>query len=365
MTDGDLGRLVNEYGGLVVRRHVVGVAVYASADGSRHHASFGTASTEGPPIDEHVVFEAGSVTKTFTALLLAEMVMRHEISLETSVGEVLGHRRAPTTGAITMAELASHTSGLPAMPSNAPRRRSFIDSIALVGRIVKPRRLLRQLTVDAARQFDGYTTELLVSSLVDDRLRLTARGRYRYSNYGYGLLGHLLGVIADTDYPTLLAARILEPLGMTDTKIGFPSSSPRATGHGADLVPVADFPFRSALSPAGGLCTSATDLGRYLGAHLQPDQSPFPAPIGLVEAIQTTRRHVRSGVGLGWHHDRGAWWHNGGTEGHQSYLGYHRERVRSVAVLSNTLRLIPGAGIERPARNFLGQWTMPRIPGIE
>ncbi|MDQ3762801.1 MAG: beta-lactamase family protein [Actinomycetota bacterium] len=152
-----------------------------------------------PAPDAHTVFELGSITKTFTALLLAEMVTRGEVAYDDPITAYLPREARPrraTDAPITLAHLATHTAGLPRIPAN-----------------LYPKAL------------PAWWTNPYAHYHLDDLYRATARIRARhhpgarvsYSNFGVGLLGQLLANAAAADYRDLVLDRVCHPLGMTDT----------------------------------------------------------------------------------------------------------------------------------------------------
>jgi D-alanyl-D-alanine-carboxypeptidase/D-alanyl-D-alanine-endopeptidase len=276
------------------------------------------------PLDGDTVFEIGSVTKVFTALLLAEMVQRGEAALTDSIARFLPpDAKAPERNgrAITLADLATHTSGLPRMPSNfAP--------------------------ATPANPYSDYGAEQILQFLSGHTLTRDVGAQYEYSNFGAGLLGLLLARRANTSYEALLRDRVLGPLGLTSTSITLsPELRARLTpGHSAALVPVSawDFPAQGGgLAGAGGLRSTANDMLAFLAANLGQMRTPLaPAIAALLAARRPTGQPVLD-IGLGWHvvtqKDREIVWHNGGTGGYRSFVGYDAKARRGVVVLSNTM----------------------------
>jgi CubicO group peptidase (beta-lactamase class C family) len=164
--------------------------------GARRVVACGS-SGSSRPLDGDTVFEIGSVTKVFTAALLADMVARKEVSLDDPISKYLpAGMKTPTRGgrSITLGDLATQSSGLPRLPDNlAPK--------------------------DPSNPYADYTVEKLYDFLSRYELTRDIGAMYEYSNLGVGLLGHLLALRAGTSYEELLTKRILQPLGMRDTAI--------------------------------------------------------------------------------------------------------------------------------------------------
>src|SRR5208283_4407870 len=118
-------------------------------------------------LDGDTVFEIGSITKVFTALLLADMAQRGEVALTDPVSKYLpkGVKMPGRNGhAIMLQDLATHTSGLPRLPSN-----------------MKPK--------DFMNPYADYTPELLYQFLSSYELPRDPGSKWEYSNLGAGLLG--------------------------------------------------------------------------------------------------------------------------------------------------------------------------------
>jgi serine-type D-Ala-D-Ala carboxypeptidase/endopeptidase len=288
------------------------------------------------------IFQIGSVTKVFTALLLADMAERGELSLSDPAARYLPGdgdgvtAAAAGPAAVTLADLAMHTSGLPRLPGNMVwySRLSPRDPYARY----PASRFLR-----AARQ----------------SLRTTSGGSsYAYSNYGFGLLGYLLGQAAGSAYETLVTERICGPLGLRDTTFAVPAASGDRTAQGHRRGRTVPAWHLGALAGAGGLHSTAADMGTFLQACLRPAATPAAAtplpatPLAatplpatpLAAAIRVMlapRQAIPAGeIGLAWHltrlGDRTVTWHNGMTGGFSSMIAFDPARRLGVAALANT-----------------------------
>src|SRR5512132_4333622 len=139
----------------------------------------------------------GSATKVFTSLLLADSVRRGEVALSDPASKYLPPDvKIPERGGrqITLQDLATHTSGLPRLPSNLAAK-------------------------DASNPYADYTVAQLYAFLSAYQLTRDIGSKYEYSNLGAGLLGHLLARRAGVDYETLVRTRITGPLGMNSTVV--------------------------------------------------------------------------------------------------------------------------------------------------
>jgi CubicO group peptidase (beta-lactamase class C family) len=269
------------------------------------------------------MFEIGSVTKTFTGLLLADAIERGEVAMSTPVAALLPDSVSLDTAdstTVTLGHLATHRSGLPRLPANLGATARPWDPYAAYG--------------DSALYafLDGYT------------LPRAPGTSYQYSNLGAGLLGHLLARRADTTYAALVRRRIAAPLGLSDTRIQLTGAqrSRFAQGHTRAGASAAPWHF-DALAGAGALRSTAADLLSYLQAHRRALTAGPDTATTLHRAMRrattvhapTDRESTR--IGLGWHQStRGGHevlWHNGGTGGFRSFVALGRDTGHGVVVL--------------------------------
>ncbi|HEY7880406.1 MAG TPA: serine hydrolase domain-containing protein [Streptosporangiaceae bacterium] len=291
----------------------------------------GGAGGAGP----RTIFQVGSVTKLFTALLLADMAERGEVRLSDPAARYLPGAR-DAADPVTLADLATHTSGFPRLPAGLfwSARLSPRDPYARY-----PASWFRRAARRALRTGSGGSP-------------------YAYSNFGYGLLGYLLGRAAGSDYETLVATRVCGPLGLAATTFEVPGRSRdlkaqgyeapahqapghQAPGHQAGR-PVPDWRM-GALAGAGALYSTAADLARFLHACLAAADGAAPdGPLGpAIRAALAPRRPVPGGdIGLAWHHTRRGEnrisWHNGMTGGFSAMVALDPDRGLGVAALANS-----------------------------
>jgi len=194
---------------------------------------------------------------------------------------------------------------------------------------------------DAASPYAYYSVDDLCEFLSGYTLPRDPGSEFVYSNLGVGLLGHLLAYRAGTDYESLIRIRITQPLNMPDTCIALSGSMKQrvASGHRAILAPVAqkDWDPPHALAGAGALRSSVNDMLTFLGAFLGYKESPL-AP-AMKSMLEIRRPAGQTKIGLGWliysTDGQDIAWHNGGTAGFRSFVGYVPEERIGVVVLSN------------------------------
>ncbi len=264
-------------------------------------------------VNGDTLFEIGSDGKTFTALLLQEMVRRGEMKLDDPVTKYLpSSMRMPTRNGkqITLRQLATHCSGLPGIPDN-----------------LEPER--------ADNPYADYTVEKLYAFLANHKLTRDPGAPSEYSNLGMGLLGHVISLKAGMNYEALVVDRICRPLKMESTRITLtPELKSRfATGHNlfGEPVPGWDVPV---LSGSGALRSTVNDLLKYVSANL-----------GLIPSSLTPLMKKTHQAGLAWFvssEQPGSKIirHGGGTGGAQSFVGFDAVGRRGVVVLFNARRVI-------------------------
>ena len=308
-------------------KKTVGIVVGLINEEGRKVISYGTLSQGGSrEVDGSTVFEIGSITKVFTALLLADMAERGELSLDDPIAKFLPEAvKVPSKDdkQITLLHLATHTSGLPRMPDN------FFPE-------------------DNANPYADYTVEKMYEFLSGCTLNKDIGAEIEYSNLGGGLLGHILALKAGKDYETLVTERICEPLGMNSTRIK-PTPELRdrlAVGHNVWGEVVKNWDFQ-ALAGAGALRSTANDMLEFLATNLGFVES------GLWPAMQDTHlardsKSATNKIGLAWlignKFGTEFIWHNGGTGGYRSFIGFVKDKRRGVVVLSNSTHSVDDIG---------------------
>ncbi len=325
-----------------------------SRDGKRRVIAYGpTAGVQ--PFDGNTVFEIGSITKVFTASILADQVQKHEVALEDPVAM---HLPAGTTvprrdgKQITLLDLATQRSGLPGLPTNfAP--------------------------ADPENPYRAYTSEQLFAFLASYELPRGIGEAYEYSNLGVGLLGQALSHRAKLEYEALVTQRVLTPLGMKDTAITLSASQHErlAPGHSADGAPAKNWDFPT-FAGAGALRSTANDLLRFVAANANAASKPLGATLAMTHGERAAGPRPSWALGLLWNRLRApsghvVVWHNGGTGGYRSFLGYDETTGLGVVVLTNTaesvdelgLHLLDGALPLPPAPLALPESALERLVG--
>jgi D-alanyl-D-alanine-carboxypeptidase/D-alanyl-D-alanine-endopeptidase len=300
----------------------VGIVVGVIGPEGRRIISAGQRSADDPrALNGDTVFETGSITKAFTALLLAEMAEKNELALNDPVAKYLpaGFRMPTRHGqTISLLDLATHTSGLPFMPNES--------------------------TTSTNSEADKYSVANLRRFIENCELRSDIGQKWEYSNIGYWLLSEALAGRAGVDYETLLQKRVIAPLSLTNTAFVL---SPKmktnfATGHNAVLQPspaISTLPTYSVMPAAGGLYSTVNDLLKLLAVAMDYDRSSLDSAMRLT--WNTHRPMTRNGFeqALAWTVIRDQndllLVQDGGTFGYASSIAWDPARRTGVVVLSN------------------------------
>jgi D-alanyl-D-alanine-carboxypeptidase/D-alanyl-D-alanine-endopeptidase len=269
------------------------------------------------PYDEHTAFEIGSVTKTMTAALLAEFIARGEVALSDPIAQLLppGTPVPSFNGReITIADIVTHTSGLPAVPAT-----------------YRPR--------DVNNPYAGATERDLLDALTATQLTRAPGSKWEYSNFATIVLSYALAKRSGKDYEALLRERLLVPLGMNETYVvRRPSQVRLAQGHLPNAMPAVPWDFHPDMAGVGGVRATLPDMLRYLEGQLGTRESAItPALARTQEQVADVDGHR---MGMNWSlstrngHTRMS--HGGGTGGYSSFAGFDRTAKRGVVLLSDT-----------------------------
>jgi serine-type D-Ala-D-Ala carboxypeptidase/endopeptidase len=285
-----------------------------SADGQEVYGYGETKIGGGVKPDQDTLFEIGSITKTFTSLALAGMVADGKLKLDDEVKALLpaGQVTVPSRSGkeITLLQLSTHSSGLPRMPDNkAPK--------------------------DPKDPFADYDTAKLYAFLSGYTLTRDPGAQWEYSNLGVGLLGHALSLKANKSYEALVADRITGPLKLKDTAITLSSEQTKRLTPGYDWDLELALPIDlSVLAPAGALRSSARDMLAYLAAQTGITSTALTAT--LAETHKSHYKAATREMGLAWIiTDSRYHWHNGGTGGFETFVGFDKQAKVGVVVLGN------------------------------
>lgn len=288
--------------------------------GTNSVSGFGRISaTNSATPDGETLFEIGSATKVFTAIVLAQMVNEGLVKLDDPISRHLpnGVKSPEKDGReIALVHLATHSSGLPRLPDD-----------------------LLSSAKDQSNPYAHYHATNLYQNLSALELKTAPGQKMFYSNMGYGLLGHLLELKAGKSYETLVREIVCAPLAMSNTVIQLSAEQQARLSPGHDpkgnVVPNWDF---AVLAPAGAFRSTANDLLKFMAANLASEPTPISRALTLAQ--ERHYKEMAGGIGLAWQIvdpvEGQKWhWHNGGTGGYVSFVGFDKSNQVGVVMLSN------------------------------
>jgi CubicO group peptidase (beta-lactamase class C family) len=289
-------------------------------------------------VNGDTIFEIGSVTKVFTALLALEMAQRGEVTLDDPVTKYLPERvNVPSNGGkqITLRNLAAQDSGLPWNPDDLEK--------------IMSRDPKKPSLKEFKQACDAYTAEDLYASLSRHNLTNAPGARFQYSNVGMSLLGHALSLKAGESYESLVVGRIARPLKMESTRITLTSQQTNrlARGHWSDGKPSENVKFQ-VQAPAGSLLSTANDLLKFLSVNLGLTQSALTPLLQEMQIVRHTGSQKFGRTAMPWL-DEGIYQpagsellgHGGGGFGYLAFIGFDKSKRRAVVVLSNQMQVNP------------------------
>jgi CubicO group peptidase (beta-lactamase class C family) len=296
---------------------------------------------------EELRYEIGSITKTFTGLLLARLAQEQRLDLAVPVSSYL--RLRPDGDAahetVTPFHLMTHTSGLPGLP------RAF-------------RRHVRR---HRDNPFARSTHAQLTTAFARHRHRTRPGTRWRYSNFGVALIGPALTAATGASFHRLAADHVLGPLGLPRTTAAHEPDTD-ATGHDSSTqAPLPPFD-AGAFASAGALRATPGDLLTYLEAQLDPGRHP-----ALEGALREAQRPLlRRGLRrrdthtLSWFcHTPGSgplFFHSGATPGQESFIGFNPATATAVAACA-TRGYHRGSVLGQTAYDLLASPGPLEVPG--
>jgi CubicO group peptidase (beta-lactamase class C family) len=278
------------------------------------------------PFDARIAFEIGSVTKTMTAALLAEMIARGEIALGDSLATLLppGTSVPSFNGRqIAIADIVTHTSGLPSIP---PQWRM----------------------TDMNNPYASIAERDVLGALAHTRLTRAPGSVWEYSNFAMMVLSYAIAKRSGKDFETLLRERLFAPLGMNDSYIAKPPAGVRpAQGHLSNGMPTGPWDFQVDMAGVGGVRATLPDMVRYVEGQLGLRNSAITPALATTQAqIADVTRHR---MGMNWVlatlNGRTLAAHEGGTGGFSSLVMFDATAKRGVVILSDTaLTSLGGSG---------------------
>ncbi|PJJ79617.1 serine hydrolase domain-containing protein [Mucilaginibacter auburnensis] len=334
-TDNKLATLADKKVDTAAREYIqkantVGLSIGIIKDGVLNIYNYGETAKGNKKLPTgNTIFEIGSITKTFTATLLAWYVNEGKAKLTDPITKYLPDSVAanPQLKNITLQTLSNHTSGLPRLPENYGSQTPY----------------------DRENPYKNYTKQLLYSYLKRCRLNTDPGKTYAYSNLGVGLLGIVLEKISGKPYERMAQEVICTPLQMKNTAQHLSRiQNDRFTtvyDDNGEMTAAWDF---DALAACGALRSSVSDLATYVKANMVKGQGKLSKAFDLTHQITYTSTDTK--IGLGWHIIKiggvDYTFHNGGTYGSSSFMAFNKEKNLAVIVLANAAESTDALGAE-------------------
>lgn len=292
------------------------ISIGVLQNGKRTYYNYGekTRGSANLP-DRFSVYEAGSITKTFTGLLLAQAISEKKIKPEDDIRDYLPGRYpnlAYGNTPITVVHLVNHSSGLPRVPSNIFAQENF----------------------DTLNPYKNYTEKMLYQDLRSQVIQQPPGSSSNYSNYGMAVLGKILERVYNKSYSELVKEKILDPLKMKHSGVDLSDELMNAflPGYSANGVETKHWDL-GVFKPAGALHTGADDMLNFLEYQLL-------APDTSCRLSQQLTFDKKEKVAMAWQIRSGksmaeVYWHNGATYGFSSFCGFIPGSNSALVILSN------------------------------
>lgn len=302
-----------------------GLVIGVYKDGKSFIKGYGTVNKESAIVPSaSTVFQIGSVSKLFTASLLQILCDEGVLKMDATLGELIGGSIAlsPAAQRVTLKQLVTHTSGFPGIPKSLE-----IKATELAGN----ENLMQNPYSHLGPQ---HLFEYL--KIAEDKRE---PGRFEYSNFGMGLLGHVLELVTKKNLESLAAEKLLAPLDMRNTAIALTTEMKEhlAQGYTASHQPSPIWTF-SALAGAGAFNSNAEDMMRFIRANIEDGPS-------MSRSLK--KMHVPQfggDTGIGWIQpmfldrffgNKTVVWHNGMVGGYASYISIDTKAKTGIVILSN------------------------------
>ncbi|MBN1971494.1 MAG: beta-lactamase family protein [Candidatus Delongbacteria bacterium] len=265
--------------------------------------------------NENKIFEIGSITKVFTSTVLADLVVKNKINLDTDIQEYFDFSLNENTK-ISLLSLANHTSGLKSHPSNYE---------------------MPEITAEKLRNlYREYNEDMLIDYLQNEiKIPKTEEKKFEYSNLGFGLLGYALGLSQNRPFKELMQEIVFNKYKMTNTYVDRSNlKNEFVTGLDKNGNETENWDM-DILAGCGVVLSSVSDLSKFVSAHFDEANKELAL---TRKATITVDDEMKVGLGLGiitTSDNNIIYWHNGGTGGYKSAMEFDMETKTASIVLSN------------------------------
>ena len=283
----------------------------------------------GETPDGSTLFEIGSVGKLFCASALQIGVTKGDFDWNDSIAVYLNSPDlmvAPTCAA-RLIHLATHTSGFPSLPQ------------LLIDKVTNEKNPYLDISIEDVYQYLGTCSEN------------KPVGNYAYSNFGMGVLGHILELKYEKSHEQIVKESICQPLQMNNTTITLNAHHQKniAQPHDEKGNPTPIWEDK-VLTGAGSFLSTAEDMLKFIQANLDKEYHPISSQL-----IACQQPQLKGEMGLGWHFSNswmdklmtysGILWHNGGTGGSGSLLAIDPKHQTGLVILSNSAKDLTNEGM--------------------
>lgn len=279
---------------------------------------------------DSTIFEIGSLTKVFTASVLQILVDEGKIEYEKRLIDYLDQDKLHTSlHQITVLELATHTSGLPRLPTNFGMKDK-----------------------DPNNPFKYYLDEDLDAFLLD--FDFITNGQYLYSHLNYALIERIIETVEAEGIEQVINDKILSPLGLKQTNYQLSETDLKNYANSylrsGEIAPRSEI---NAFQGAVGLLSSLDDLARFVQFNFlaKEEHEVIQAAFAKTQVVQAnTGIEKFIDTGIGWHIVRpkkryyNIISHRGTGVGHQVYVAFIPETQTGIVVLSNSRNSLEGLG---------------------
>ena len=287
-----------------------GEVIYSAAYGVRDKSS-------EEPVTTRSVFHTASVSKTFVATAIVQLMEKGQIDLDEKVTSYLPYFELadPRHRNITIRQILSHTSGMP----------DVID-----------------YEWDNPQYEDG-AAEQYVRSLKAEKLIFAPGERAKYSNMAFNVLGDLIAKVSGLSFEEYVAVNILQPIGMLDSSFNYTKIDKELTVTGHVGIPAVNsevYPYNRQHAPSSTLNSNVEDLSKWMLVNLNRGELNG---VRILESISYdllwTRTPPSRAVGLSWflstYNGEATAYHSGGDTGFLSYVNLFPEKDIGIVALVN------------------------------
>jgi len=322
-------RIDKQVADIIKKEQLKGLVIGVFKKGEFYIKGGGLTKEGGEIPNGKTLFEIGSIGKLFCASALQLGVAKGDFDWQDSIAVYLNSDDlmvAPTCGA-KLVHLATHTSGFPRIP---------------------------QLLMDQVKNMENPYMDMSIEDVYKYLSTCSENkpvGKYEYSNFGMGLLGHIQELKYGKNYEQIIKERICQPLQMKDTTITLKSDQQNNTAqpHDEKGKPTPIWKDK-VLTGAGSFLSTVEDMLKFIQANLDQEHHAISPQL-----IACQQPQLKGEMGLGWHFGNswmdklmrvnGYLWHNGGTGGSCSFLAIDPTHQIGLVMFSNSAKDITSSGM--------------------